>query len=199
MTKSSIRQQMLNMRENLNPLQVNLLSNTILVNFTNTEEYKNAKVIYLYASYRNEADTMELINKALADGKQVALPCSYLSQGIPKMDFYFISSLADLVPGYKSILEPDRRKNIIKTEELPDIIVCPGVAFDNNMNRVGYGKGFYDYYLSSHHYSDDAVKPILVGLCYSFQTSFDIPAEFNDIRMNMIITENGVTYGRNIK
>lgn len=187
---------MLKMREDLNPLQVNLLSNTIYNNFINTDVYKEAKIIYLYASYRNEADTMELINYALSDGKKVALPCSYLSQGIPKMDFYYISSLTDLVPGYKSILEPDRRKiNIEKTEDLPDIVVCPGVAFDNSMNRVGYGKGFYDYYLSSHKYSNDGVKPVLIGLCYSFQTSFDIPAEFNDIKMNMIITENGVING----
>lgn len=184
------------MREALNPLQVNLLSNTILNNFINTPEYQESSVIYLYASYRNEADTMELINRALADKKRVALPCSYLSQGIPKMDFYYISSLTDLCPGYKGIYEPDRRKpHIKKTEELPDIIVCPGVAFDNNMNRIGFGMGFYDYYLGLHNYGNDPLKPILVGICYSFQTSFDIPAEFNDIKMNMLVTENGVIYG----
>ena len=78
---------------------------------------------------------------------------------------------------------------------MPDSIIVPGVAFDYNMNRIGYGKGFYDTYFIEHGYNYSSMKPNLVGLCYDFQTGYDITPDENDVRMNVIVTENGVFYG----
>lgn len=196
MTKQSIRNEVLVARDAMNPMIRDMLSNTIMDNLISTEIFISSRIVYLYSSIRNEVDTVEIIEYCLKSGKKVALPCSYISQGIPKMDFYYINSRVDLINGFKGILEPDRRKaSVIKANDMPDSIIVPGVAFDYNMNRIGYGKGFYDTYFIEHGYHYSSMKPNLVGLCYDFQTGYDITPDENDVRMNVIVTENGVFYG----
>ena len=196
MTKQSIRNEVLMVRDAMNPMIRDMLSNTIMDNLISTEIFISSRIVYLYSSIRNEVDTVEIIEYCLKSGKKVALPCSYISQGIPKMDFYYINSRVDLINGFKGILEPDRRKaSVIKANDMPDLIIVPGVAFDYNMNRIGYGKGFYDTYFIEHGYNYSSMKPNLVGLCYDFQTGYDITPDENDVRMNVIVTENGVFYG----
>ncbi|MDO4188401.1 MAG: 5-formyltetrahydrofolate cyclo-ligase [Lachnospiraceae bacterium] len=199
MTKSSIRNEVLAARDGLNPMIKDMLSNTIMDNIIQLNIFENSKMVFLYSSIRNEVDTVELIEYCLRCGKKVALPCSYVSQGVPKMDFYYINSRTDLVPGYMGILEPDRRKTSVKkATDMPDSIIIPGVAFDYKMNRVGYGAGFYDNYLHENGYDNYSMKPYLIGLCYDFQTGYDINPDPNDVRMNLIVTENGVYYGERI-
>ncbi|MGN0252823.1 MAG: 5-formyltetrahydrofolate cyclo-ligase [Lachnospiraceae bacterium] len=196
MTKQSIRNEVLMVRDAMNPMIRDMLSNTIMDNLISTEIFISSRIVYLYSSIRNEVDTVEIIEYCLKSGKKVALPCSYISQGIPKMDFYYINSRVDLINGFKGILEPDRRKaSVKKANDMPDSIIVPGVAFDYNMNRIGYGKGFYDMYFIEHGYNYSSMKPNLVGLCYDFQTGYDITPDENDVRMNVIVTENGVFYG----
>lgn len=200
MTKASIRNEVLQARDMLNPMIKEMLSNTIFDNIINLDIFINSNIVFLYSSIRNEVDTVELIEYCLRNNKYVALPCSYMSNGSPKMDFYYISSRTDLVAGYKGILEPDRRKTSVKKAvDMPDLIIVPGVAFDYQMNRVGYGAGFYDSYLRENGYDDSKMKPYLAGICYDFQTGYDINPDSNDIKMNMIVTENGVFYGGRVQ
>lgn len=199
MTKNSIRNEVLAARDAMNPMIKDMLSNTIIDNLISTEIFISSRIVFLYSSFRNEVDTVELIEYCLKHGKKVALPCSYVSQGRPKMEFYYINSRADLVPGYQGILEPDRRKQSVrKAEDMPDSIIVPGVAFDYNMNRIGYGAGFYDSFFMEMGYTNYSMKPYLVGICYDFQTGYDIVPDINDVRMNVIITENGVYYGERV-
>lgn len=199
MIKSSIRSELLRAREMMNPMSKDILSNTIFNNLINLQEFYKAHTVFLYASKGNEVDTTELIEYCLKQGKRIALPCSYMTNGLPKMEFYTINSRADLIPGYKGIYEPDRRKTSVKkTEEMPDAIIVPGVAFDYNLNRVGYGKGFYDSYFNQKGYTNDLMKPYLIGLCYDFQTAYDIAEEPGDVKMNIVVTENGYIYGKTI-
>lgn len=189
MYKNELRKEMLTVRNTLNPQQHNLLSNTIADTFLESSIYSKASYIYAYASVNNEVDVTLIITKALSDGKKVALPCSYISNGIPKMDFFEISSISDLTPGYKGILEPDRRKMGVKKPVVePDVILVPGVCFDYALNRIGYGKGFYDRYLNEH---ESALR---VGLAFNFQVVEQIPADLNDVKMDIVITENGAFF-----
>ena len=68
------------------------------------------------------------------------------------MKFHKINSLDELCPGYYGILEPDIHCEEWKSGEDnidgTDLCVMPGLAFDNNFNRIGYGGGFYDRFLS---------------------------------------------------
>lgn len=199
MTKDSIRKEVLMARDVMNPMIKDMLSNTIMDNLINLNIFQSSRIVFLYSSFRNEVDTVELIEYCLKVGKKVALPCSYVSQGIPKMDFYYINSRTDLVQGYKGILEPDRRKQSVrKAMDMPDSIIVPGVAFDYKMNRIGYGAGFYDNFFRENDFANYSMKPYLIGLCYDFQTGYDINPDPNDVRMNLIVTENGVYYGERI-
>lgn len=189
MNKEEIRREMLMARNALSEQQHNLLSNTIADTFLESSIYQKATYIYAYAFANNEVDLTLIINKALSDGKIVALPCSYMSNGIPKMEFYEISSVSDLAPGYKGILEPDRRKaGVKKPLNEPDVVLVPGVCFDYALNRIGYGKGFYDRYLVKH---ESALR---VGLAFNFQIVEQLPADVNDVKMDIIITENGAFF-----
>ena len=97
MTKQSIRNEVLMVRDAMNPMIRDMLSNTIMDNLISTEIFISSRIVYLYSSIRNEVDTVEIIEYCLKSGKKVALPCSYISQGIPKMDFYYIKSLKDFI------------------------------------------------------------------------------------------------------
>ncbi|MDO4965815.1 MAG: 5-formyltetrahydrofolate cyclo-ligase [Lachnospiraceae bacterium] len=191
MVKNEIRQNVLAMRSSLSEMMCTVLSNTIYDNLRQVLAYQSASTVFCYASYRNEADTKEIIDGALMEGKRVALPCSYTKDGVPHMEFYEIRSSADLVEGYKGILEPDRRKmSVKKADFFPNVVIVPMVAFDANLNRIGYGKGFYDHYFNSH---DVGIK---IGIAYGFQQVNMIPADVNDVRMDVIVTENGAIYGQ---
>ena len=84
------------------------------------------------------------------------------------------------------ILEP---KNSIK-EIIPDLIMVPLVAFDNRLNRIGYGKGYYDRSLRK--ISKIKKNAISLGIAYSFQKCKKIPVNNNDFRLDYIFTEKGI-------
>lgn len=137
---------------------------------------KNTETIITYVSTPIEVDTHQLINKALTMGKKVAVPKCIA--GTRFMDFYYISSINDLEPATFSVLEPrldicEKAINLSKS-----VCIVPGLAFDVRGYRLGYGKGYYDRFLSS--YMD-----IKIGLCYCSCTvthlqngRFDCPVDF---------------------
>lgn len=144
-------------------------------------EYINASVVYIYKSIRNETCTDYIIRHALENQKTVALPKVMGDD----LFFYKITSLCDLSLGYQGIPEPlpDAQK-IIDTDE--GIIFVPGVAFDNKCNRCGYGKGFYDRFLSKH------PRLYKTGLAFSFQIFEDLEFNSNDIPLDSVITEKNI-------
>lgn len=148
----------------------------------NNRFYIEGTVVFMYASAPDEADTIKLIEHALLNNKRVALP-RVLADGV--MEFFYIASLSDLTSGYKGILEPGGH---CQRAELTDtnLLLVPGVAFDRNGNRMGYGKGFYDRFLSK---AENVYK---LALCYSLQLYDELPTEANDVPMDMIITDNEI-------
>ena len=105
------------------------------------------------------------------------------------MDAYEILDLEkETTKGSFGILEPINEvvedKRLIKPEEI-DLVIVPGVAFDKNMNRIGFGGGFYDRYLSL---LKSSCKK--VGLAYQFQIVEKIETEEHDMKVDMIVTES---------
>ena len=76
--------------------------------------------------------------------------------------------------------------NIVEYYGQIDSVIVPGIAFDRNFNRVGFGCGYYDRFLSKHPYS------IKVGICFQNQMCDKINAEDTDIPMNVIITDEEI-------
>ena len=84
------------------------------------------------------------------------------------------------------ILEPKNSKEQIT----PDLIMVPLVAFDNQLNRIGYGKGYYDRSLQK--IKNAKKKTISLGIAYSFQRCKSIPVNKHDFKLDYIFTERGI-------
>lgn len=189
MEKREIRKEILQLRNKLKEDYRILADDKIYHRLTDLEYYRQAKIILSYVSYRSEVNTKRILQKALADGKIVAVPKVLDKNGI--MEFYEIHSLQELVTGYQGIEEPD-----IKEKEPVDIegrwenilMIMPGAAFDHQCSRIGYGGGFYDRYLNR--YRSRHMKTIAV--CYEIQVVDDIPAEPLDVKPDMVLTERHI-------
>ena len=137
-------------------------------------EYKKCKLVLTYVSLDDEVDTIKLIKYSLNIGKKVAVPkCEN-----EIINFYYISSLEDLSKGNYGILEP-KGKNIVSNFE-SSICIVPGICFDKEGNRIGYGKGYYDKFLIKY-------RGIKIGLTYRECIVNKIDIYEHDIKMDKVI------------
>jgi 5-formyltetrahydrofolate cyclo-ligase len=148
---------------------------------TQLPEYRNAERIMAYADYNHEVITRYIIEQAWKDGKEVAVPKVFGKD----MVFYRLTDFSQLESGYFGIPEPKEDGETVSWEEA--MMVMPGVAFDVNCNRVGYGGGFYDVWLKRH-----GSHVTACGLAYDFQLRNEIPFERHDRMMNIVITPDEV-------
>ena len=150
----------------------------------NTEEYRKAQVVALYKALSSEVNTDYLIEHSLNLGKIVCL----LRVEDESIVFYMVNSLNDELEFSKfGVLEPKKDKEKIVPKEAIDLAIVPGVAFDEKCNRLGFGKGYYDRFLSL---SDIDT----IGICFEEQVLKNgrLPVDKYDISMNSIITEDRV-------
>lgn len=178
LTKKQIRMKVYDFRKNLSERDYLVKSKKIYKKIVESKWYLEADTIISYVSAKNEPDTIDLIKKAFIDGKKVAVPKVVNNE----MEFYYINSLSELSEGYFGILEPVDTSNLCIPEKVNAIMLVPGVAFDLNNNRTGYGGGFYDRYLSNH-----AIYKI--AICFKEQIFGELPVEDFDIKMDEIITD----------
>ncbi len=177
-SKTEIRKKNLQKRKNLTSEQNKLLSKKIVDNFLATLTYQKSDQILSYISFNNEVQTELIIKESLKKMKKVGAPKIVGNEILA----FEINHLGDLNIGKYSILEPTTTKPFYVTENT--IIIIPGVAFDKNGTRLGFGKGFYDRFLSDQ-------PGIKIALAYDFQIVKKIPKDKHDIPMDMIITEHG--------
>ena len=128
----------------------------------------------------------KIINKAFDDNKHVYVPV--VDAGSKTMEFYEITTYTEWTTNQYGIKEPVIKDDTNKLKPLIQALcLMPGVAFDRNKNRIGYGGGYYDKYLS------DKVNYITIALCYDFQiVDADIPSNELDISPKFIATEEGI-------
>lgn len=186
MDKKQIRKELLEKRDLLSRENWSKYSKQIEKTILQSKLYKKADSLLLYMDFHGEVGTVSLIEEALLNGKKVYLPKVHENYDDNRMDFYKITSTFELVDGYKGIKEP--MPNISTCFEYnPEenvLMLVPGVAFSSNGYRLGYGKGYYDKYLSN------KSNIITVGLCFSLQLVDDLPVNEFDIPMKYIVTEN---------
>ena len=142
--------------------------------------YQEAEEVFCYASYGSETDTSRIIEESLRLGKRTAVP---KVTGERRMEFYYISSMEELSPGYRGIPEPEGRAGTEAVPAKDALIILPGAAFDRKGNRLGYGGGFYDTYLAAHPQAGRA------AIAFALQIAEDIPSAPHDIRPDIIVTE----------
>jgi len=183
--KKMLRSEILIKRNKIDIVEKEKMDKKILDKFYDSEYYKKSKHIFIYISYDSEINTKEIIYNALKDNKKIYVPRTEFKTRV--MDAVEITSLDNLIESDYGILEPSIREPHIDPNEL-DLIVVPGVAFDRNGGRVGYGAGFYDRYFKKIS-EDKREKVIKLALAYDFQVLEKVPMNEQDIPVSYIITE----------
>jgi len=182
--KTLLRKELIEIRKSLSKKDVLEKSNKIKKQLFDLIEFKKASTILFYVSYDNEVNTHQMIKDTLSSEKNVIVPIS------KKEDRTLILSKLekweDLEIGSYGILEPraDRVKEISINEV--DLIIVPGVGFDESGHRIGHGKGYYDNLLKK------SKNSMHIGLAFEFQIVKKIPIESHDLPVNKIITENRI-------
>ena len=151
--------------------------------FFSLDEYKKCKVLLCYVTLGDEVDTDNIIKKALSDGKRIAVPCC--TDKVGNMEFYYINCFDDLSLKSFGIREPNPDYCQKVCDFSNAVIIVPGLCFDADGNRLGYGRGYYDRFLQKH--------PLFsVGLCYNNLIVDNVPTDCYDKKMNVIITDTDV-------
>ena len=143
--------------------------------FLQSEEYRNARSIYGYLPYNQEVRTVAMLEQALRDRKRVAVPKCYGDE----MRFIWMEDLSLVEKGYAGIPEPIADGPIADDETA--LVLMPGMAFDREGHRIGYGGGFYDKFLAR---EENHPK---VALCYDFQMVPHLETEEYDIPVDKVI------------
>lgn len=158
--------------------------NQIFSKLIEMDAYKKNDLILTYVSTDIEVDTIKFIEYALKDNKTVAVPRCV--DGTRDMDFYIIKSLDDLESGSFSVLEPIIDK-CQKLEEFDDAFcIVPALVYDSYGYRLGYGKGYYDRFLSAHK------NMFRVGIVYCCCMVTKLIHGYFDVAVNTIVTEKYV-------
>lgn len=177
--KTNIRKQILEKRDSLTEKEIKEKSKSIGEKLFSLPEYKKAKTVSFFVSFGSEVNTHEMIKEALKE-KEVCVP-------VVKDNEIILSKINDFSDldkkGKFGILEPS---SIIEVDkELVDLIIVPGVAFDKNGYRVGYGKGYYDNLLRDY-------KGNTIGVCFGLQMIDNVPVKEHDVKVKEVITEKGM-------
>ncbi len=185
MNKQTIRKRILSNRDQLSETMVEEKSRCILEQLNRLESVASAQEIYTYVSFGTEVDTLELIRSGLQYGKKIFVP-RIIANGM--IEFYKIQSLEQLVPGKFGILEPISDEIGVFGERHDQVMIMPGVAFDYNKNRIGYGGGYYDRFLEKH---DQEISP-KIALCYELQMIEALEPDEYDKKVDFIVTEQRI-------
>lgn len=175
MDKKALRRQIAGQKRAMTPEQIREKSEALTRSFLKTAQYRSAKTLYGYLSYNQEVRTGEILRRALADGKTVAVPKVYGDE----MRFICLTDMDRVATGYAGIPEPVDDGPV--GEDPHALVLMPGVAFTREGDRMGYGGGFYDKFLTR-----EPEHPT-VALCYDFQLVDALPTEEFDIPVDLVL------------
>ena len=179
-TKTHLRKQIISIRNHLDDASRTEKNQKILLSLQNLSEIKRARNIFCYISKESEPDTHKLINWLVAQGKRVTIPKITKQREIIAVDF---PGWSDLYTNQYNVLEP---KSFINISTEVDISLTPGVCFDQNGNRLGYGYGYYDKWL--YKYPDKyAISP-----SFDCQIVDSVPTSNFDKKVSLIVTETRI-------
>ena len=175
MDKKELRQQIRNLKRAMSEEEICRASDRLGELFFESEQYKAATSIYGYLPYNQEVRTVPMLQRALTDGKRVAVPKVIGDE----MRFIWMTDLTQVEKGYAGIPEPVADGPI--ADDPTALVLMPGLAFDPQGHRIGYGGGFYDRFLAG-----EPTHPT-VALCYSFQMLPSLETEEFDIPVDCVL------------
>ena len=153
------------------------------------KNFKNKKIIIGgYYPSSHEVNILNFLEEAAKKKFKIALP---VVQSSTVMRFRSWILREPLYVSKFGILEPENSKK----EIIPDLIIVPLVAFDKELNRIGYGKGYYDRCLKR--IKKMKSKTLFLGMAYYFQKCKSIPVNRHDFKLHYIFTERGIISSKN--
>lgn len=184
--KQDLRKRMLERRNKISEENRMIKSRQIIRRLCELEDYQRTDILLLYYSFRSEVITDFWIEDLLKEQKkEIYLPrvCGM------ELDFYPVLSKEELKSGYQKIMEPLAKEIKFSHETVRQkqcLLIVPGVAFDRYGNRMGYGKGFYDRFLTSY--------PMLPNCAFAFECQMEdnLPSGQYDRKVQKIITEKKI-------
>jgi len=181
--KARLRAEMKALRAALSPDEIQALSERAAGIVLGLPEWRQARIVCLYASFRQELGTMALLRAALATGKTLTLP---RARPDGTLSLHEVRDLAELTASNLGIPEPRADARLVEPSDV-DFFLVPGLAFDPQAHRLGYGAGFYDRLLAE-------AKPaaFLLGYGYAFQTCAEVPCEDHDRTLMAVATPDGI-------
>lgn len=180
LNKKQIRKDIIKLRDEFDISEKIIADEIILKKLLLREEYIKCKNIFIYIGFGSEIDTRKYIERFWQDNKTVVVPRTNIEK--KEMDVVKIDNFDNLIKDKYGILEPDISEKAFDKDDI-DLIIMPGVAFDRDGGRVGYGGGYYDKFLET--LSSNVKK---IALCYDFQIVKKIPLSSYDIKVDKIIT-----------
>ena len=175
MDKKALRSEIRAKKRAMTEDEIQLRSQKLGEKFLTSDAYRNAKTIYGYLPYNQEVRTTPMLAQALKDGKRVAVPKVYGEE----MKFIYLDDLNQVEKGYAGIPEPIADEPV--ADDKTALVLMPGMAFDPQGHRIGYGGGFYDKFLCA-----EPGHPTL-ALCYEFQMLPELETEEHDIPVDYVI------------
>ena len=193
--KAAMRKQLLALRDAMNAAARESASQGILKKIADEEFYRSAQTVLAYCGFGTELNTRPFLESALAEGKILALP--RIDRVGRVLELYRILDFnLDLTPGPWGILEPrvngDRRVDVGEI----DWVLVPGLGFDAQCNRLGYGAGFYDTLFADAQRKGVAMPKRISG-AFDCQLVESVPAGEYDLPVDCVITESN-QYNRKV-
>ena len=175
MDKTELRRQIRARKRAMTEAEIEERSARLAQLFFASDAYRNARTIYGYLPYNQEVRTVPMLARALKDGKKVAVPKVYGDE----MKFLYLDDLTAVAKGYAGIPEPIADGPVAHDETA--LVLMPGLAFDPQGHRIGYGGGFYDKFLAA-----EPNHPTL-ALCYYFPLLPKLEVEANDLPVDTVL------------
>ncbi|PIE58015.1 MAG: 5-formyltetrahydrofolate cyclo-ligase [Desulfobulbus propionicus] len=189
-TKQALRKKILTLRDKLSLEEQELKSVFITETIRSLAIYKSARTVFTYLHFRSEVQTNRLVKTILQDQKILCVP--KVDPVKKRLSAVQISDPEkDVKAGYMGVPEPVKKR--YTAAEVPvdsiDLIIVPGVVFDKQGNRIGYGAGYYDKFFSRQNQ-----KGFRMGLAYALQIVSRVPVRAHDVPMECIVNEEQIFY-----
>ncbi|MDK2821668.1 MAG: 5-formyltetrahydrofolate cyclo-ligase [Clostridia bacterium] len=184
--KKKLRQQIIAKRDALSKTAIHAKSKIIQKRILELPVWQRSRIIMTYVSFGSEVETSTIIKTALEQGKVVTVPYC-VPEGRQLIASKVLNFPEDLQSSTYGILEPRPETLRPLDPELIDLVIAPGVAFDNYGNRLGYGAGYYDRFLTK--LNSEAV---VIALAFKEQIVSNVYPEAHDQSVHMVITDDEI-------
>lgn len=181
--KKKLRAEQKEKRLSMEPLLKSSYDKKICNKLLNLWTVRDSETILCYVSTSIEVDTLSFIKSLLSSGKKVAVPRCEGEKS--NMNFYYINSLDELSAGSFGVLEPEPDEKKMVTDTVGSVCIVPAFMFDKSGYRLGYGKGYYDRYLSRY-------NGVAIGICYDENITDELFRGKYDRAVDFVLTERRI-------